>query len=196
MKLAAVFLLIALGTPAWGDELADCQPSPSPVDGLGADALVQWYNSLTPEQKAARQAELGASIQCMKRLQERNTADTSKILEVALGTAAGQKIFRQSMTDFEADPNGCASGHLPKALSTARGLVHLGITTKSNGQLVDFGAALDGGTSLLDIADSARKRGCVDQARDAYDDVIRTYVGQAYAGLRQRAEIGLRRIGQ
>jgi hypothetical protein len=43
----------------------------------------------------------------------------------------------------------------------------------------------------LDIADSARKRGCLDFADGVYRYVISTFIGAGYAAHRQRAQIGL-----
>ncbi len=47
------------------------------------------------------------------------------------------------------------------------------------------------GTMLLDIADAARARGCIEIARDLYDYVLATFEGPAYEHLRQRAELAL-----
>ena len=43
----------------------------------------------------------------------------------------------------------------------------------------------------LEIADSARKRGCLDFADGVYRYVISTFIGTGYAAHRQRAQIGL-----
>ena len=50
------------------------------------------------------------------------------------------------------------------------------------------------GSAILDIADSARAKGCNQIARDLYDYVLATYEGPEYAYLRQRAEVGLGRV--
>ena len=43
----------------------------------------------------------------------------------------------------------------------------------------------------LDIADSARKRGCLDFADGVYRYVISSFIGSGYTAHRQRAQVGL-----
>ncbi len=50
------------------------------------------------------------------------------------------------------------------------------------------------GSAILDIADSARAKGCNQIARDLYEYVLATYEEPEYAYLRQRAEVGLGRV--
>jgi hypothetical protein len=49
----------------------------------------------------------------------------------------------------------------------------------------------DGGSWILKVADAARQHHCKEVARNLYDTVIATYIGAAYAALRQRAQIGI-----
>ena len=44
---------------------------------------------------------------------------------------------------------------------------------------------------LLSVADAAKSKGCVQQARAIYDEVLRVFAGGAYASLRDRATIGI-----
>ena len=43
----------------------------------------------------------------------------------------------------------------------------------------------------LDIADSARKRGCLNFADEEYRKVISLFIGSGYAAFRQRAQVGI-----
>jgi hypothetical protein len=50
------------------------------------------------------------------------------------------------------------------------------------------------GSTILDIADSARAKGCNEIARDLYEYVLATYEEPEYEYLRQRAGVGLGRM--
>jgi hypothetical protein len=49
----------------------------------------------------------------------------------------------------------------------------------------------DSGGWIREVADAAPQHHCKEVARGLYDTVIATYVGTAYAALRQRAQIGI-----
>jgi hypothetical protein len=87
--------------------------------------------------------------------------------------------------EAEAQPS-CTSPNLAKAgdlvLAAARML-----TPERSG----LDAVVEGGSWILDVADASRERGCAIMARRLYDAVIATYIGTAYAALRQRAQIGI-----
>jgi hypothetical protein len=56
----------------------------------------------------------------------------------------------------------------------------------------DYGATLEAGAAVLDVADGARKRGCTRHAKALYDFVLRNFAGLGYAELRERATAGLK----
>lgn len=88
-------------------------------------------------------------------------------------------------------PPSCAS----RLLANARGAV---LFTASRLNPTDHGLdmALDGGSWILQVADAARQHHCNEVAHDLYDTVIATYIGAAYAALRQRAQIGIDHLRQ
>lgn len=43
----------------------------------------------------------------------------------------------------------------------------------------------------FEFADSALKKGCLDDANIVYRDIVNMYVGQAYGGIRDRARLGI-----
>tara|TARA_R110000868_G_scaffold936_4_gene7154 strand:+ start:2479 stop:2880 length:402 start_codon:yes stop_codon:yes gene_type:complete len=53
------------------------------------------------------------------------------------------------------------------------------------------GAAIKAGIWALDVGDAARKAGCRDVALRMYEHVMRAYVGSGFAGLRDRARVGI-----
>ncbi|MFI5022545.1 MAG: hypothetical protein ACHQRJ_12935 [Alphaproteobacteria bacterium] len=55
----------------------------------------------------------------------------------------------------------------------------------------DLNDIVGAGSWILDVADGAKRHGCKETARYLYDYVISTYVGSGYAGLRERAHIGI-----
>ena len=83
-------------------------------------------------------------------------------------------------------PPSCASPLLAKARGAA-------LLTASRLNLVDHGLDMvrDSCSWILEVADAARQHQCKEVARDLYETVIATYVGAAYAALRQRAQIGI-----
>src|SRR5262249_6446594 len=56
----------------------------------------------------------------------------------------------------------------------------------------DYGATLEAGAAVLDVADGAKKRGCTRHAKALYDFVVRNFAGLGYAELRERATSGLK----
>jgi hypothetical protein len=82
-------------------------------------------------------------------------------------------------------PPSCTSSLLAKARGTV-------LFTASQLSPADHGLDMvrDGGSWILQVADTARQHHCKEVARDLYDIVIATYIGAAYAALRQRAQSG------
>jgi len=58
----------------------------------------------------------------------------------------------------------------------------------------DYGATLEAGAAVLDVADGAKKRGCTRHAKALYDFVLRNFAGLGYAELRERATAGLKEL--
>ena len=55
-------------------------------------------------------------------------------------------------------------------------------------------AGAEAGAAVLEVADSANKRGCDRDAKELYDFVVRNFAGLGYAELRQRATAGIKRV--
>jgi hypothetical protein len=88
-------------------------------------------------------------------------------------------------------PPSCTSPSLAKAGSLV--LVAARMQTPEQ-QGLDV--VIEGGSWVLEVADAARQHRCSEVARHLYDVVIATYTGRAYAGLRQRAQIGIEDLRQ
>jgi hypothetical protein len=58
----------------------------------------------------------------------------------------------------------------------------------------DYATMLEAGAAVLDVADGARNKGCVREARELYDFVLRNFAGLGYAELRERAPVGIREL--
>jgi hypothetical protein len=58
-----------------------------------------------------------------------------------------------------------------------------------------FEATCDTATWVLDVTDGAAARRCVATARDLYVNVCVIYTGGGYVRLRERASIGVERLG-
>lgn len=88
------------------------------------------------------------------------------------------------LADFRQEAEGsCDSSNLAQAERGARNVARYSVPTLENQQLA---ASL-----LLDVADAAAEKGCLEYARGLYRGVIREYIGTGYAAHRQRAEVGL-----
>lgn len=90
------------------------------------------------------------------------------------------RVWQQEAPPSCSSPNLAAAGDM--VLTAARLL-----TPERSG--VD--AVIEGGGWILEVADAARQQGCKSAARHLYDAVIAIYVGEGYAALRQRAQIGI-----
>jgi hypothetical protein len=78
----------------------------------------------------------------------------------------------------------CNGPELDEATETATAAVSLS-------QRHELGIRISAGGQLLSVADTAKSKGCMQQARAIYDEVLRVFAGGAYAGLRDRAMIGI-----
>ena len=58
----------------------------------------------------------------------------------------------------------------------------------------DYATMLEAGATVLDVADGAKKKGCVRDARELYEFVLRNFAGLGYAELRERATVGIREL--
>lgn len=74
---------------------------------------------------------------------------------------------------------------------TDASLSAIGLTSTLRPDKHGPGAAIKAGTWALDVGDAARKAGCRDVALRMYEHVIRAYVGSGFAGLRDRARVGI-----
>ena len=78
----------------------------------------------------------------------------------------------------------CDGPELDEATEAANAAVSLS-------QRHELGVRMAAGGQLLSVADAAKSKGCVQQARAIYDEVLRVFAGGAYASLRDRATIGI-----
>ena len=58
----------------------------------------------------------------------------------------------------------------------------------------EYATMLEAGAAVLDVADGARRKGCVRKATELYDFVLRNFSGLGYAELRERASVGIREL--
>jgi hypothetical protein len=58
----------------------------------------------------------------------------------------------------------------------------------------DYGAMLEVGAAVLDVADGAKRKGCARDAQELYDFALRNFAGLGYAELRERATVGIREL--
>jgi hypothetical protein len=56
----------------------------------------------------------------------------------------------------------------------------------------EYGAMLEAGAAVLDVADGAKRKGCARNARELYDFVLKNFAGLGYAALRERATVGIK----
>jgi len=83
---------------------------------------------------------------------------------------------------------GCASPKLKEAVSKVmETTVAVASTMKP-----EYGAMLEAGAAVLDVADGAKRKGCTRNARELYDFVLRNFAGIGYAALRERATVGIK----
>lgn len=83
------------------------------------------------------------------------------------------------------DPINCESADLKRSLETATVLTRRAKTLETRQIMA---------TLMLEIADRAFNKGCLDFAAGAYRQVVSTFSGPEYATHRQQAEMGLENI--
>jgi len=93
--------------------------------------------------------------------------------------------LRAFLSDRSAD---CSSPKLQEAVRRARDTA----SAFAAAMRPDYGATLEAGAAVLDVADGAVKRGCTRHAKALYDFVLRNFAGLGYAELRERATAGLK----
>jgi len=98
-----------------------------------------------------------------------------------------RRPLRAFLADKSAD---CSSPNLKEAESKVRETV----TVLAAAMRPDYLAMLEAGAAVLEVADSANKRGCDRDAKELYDFVVRNFAGLGYAELRQRATAGIKRV--
>jgi hypothetical protein len=84
----------------------------------------------------------------------------------------------------------CASPRLKEAVSkVTETAVAVASTMKP-----EYGAMLEAGAAVLDVADGAKRKGCTRNARELYDFVLKNFAGLGYATLRERATVGIKEL--
>ena len=147
---------------------------------LTSCALAAFSPSVASAQSSSKLEEL------QKRLEE-----SQKELEEA--NARMLDLIRKPLSLFTSEsPPRCDSENLRKAVANALNMVE---TIESRKITMDPKEQLNLATTIVDVADAARKAGCNKEARAVYDYVIAVFVGSGYGALRQRAEIGIQDLG-
>jgi len=100
--------------------------------------------------------------------------------------ALRQKVIEPYVAWTHEKPLRCTSPTLQDASDRLTALVSM-VDSRHGG----FETAIEGGTWMLDVADGAKSHGCKEFARGLYNKVMATFVGTGYAGLRDRAAVGL-----
>src|SRR5262245_10760754 len=96
---------------------------------------------------------------------------------------------RWPLRAFLADPTAARS---PPKLQKAVRRVSDTASALTAAMRPDYGAVLEAGAAVLDVADGAKKRGCTGHAKALYDFILRNFAGLGYAELRERATTGLK----
>ena len=132
-------------------------------------------------------------------------SSSSKLDEIQKQLEASQKeleeanarifdLIRKPLSDFTHEsPPRCESENLHKSVANALNVVE---TVESRKFKFDPKEQLNLGSTIVDVADAARKVGCNKEARAVYDYVIGVFVGSGYAALRQRAESGIQDLSK
>jgi hypothetical protein len=82
----------------------------------------------------------------------------------------------------------CASPRLKEAVSK---VTETAVAVAST-MRPEYGAMLEAGAAVLDVADGAKRKGCTRNARELYDFVLKNFAGLGYAALRERATVGIK----
>jgi hypothetical protein len=144
-------------------------------------ALATFHPSGAPAQSSSKLEELQKQLEAsQKELEEAN----ARILD----------LIRKPLSDFtNENPPRCESENLRKSVANALNVVE---TVESRKFKFDPKEQLDLGSTIVDVADAARKAGCNREAHAVYDYVIGVFVGSGYAALRQRAERGIQDLSK
>jgi len=98
-----------------------------------------------------------------------------------------RRPLRALLADKSAD---CSSPKLKEAVRNVRETT----AALAAAMRPDYLAMLEAGAAVLDVADSANKRGCARDAKELYDFVVRRFSGLGYAELRERATTGIKSL--
>ena len=135
---------------------------------------------------AALKAPIGrGSIAPPNHAAETAQSELHKVQHKAVEEA--RRPLRAFLADKSAD---CSSPNLKEAESKVRETV----AVQAAAMRPDYLAMLEAGAAVLEVADSANKRGCDRDAKELYDFVVRNFAGLGYAELRQRATAGIKRV--
>jgi hypothetical protein len=127
-------------------------------------------------------------------LQTGSVASTSEAADTAHGelrkvqhkaVEEARRPLRAFLSDGSAD---CSSPKLQEAVRRVSDTA----SALAAAMRPDYGATLEAGAAVLDVADGAKTRGCTRQAKALYDFVLRNFAGLGYAELRERATTGLK----
>ena len=148
----------------------------------GCVALSAFHPSGAPAQSSSSKLE---------ELQKQLDASQKELEEA---NARMLDLIRKPLSDFTNEsPPRCESENLRKAVANALNVVETVETRKFK---FDPKEQLNLGSTIVDVADAARKAGCNKEARAVYDYVIGVFVGAGYAALRQRAESGIQDLSK
>ena len=150
----------------------------------GCVALSAFHPSGAPAQSSSSSSKL-------EELQKQLEASQKELEEA---NARMLDLIRKPLSDFTNEsPPRCESENLRKSVANALNVVE---TVESRKFKFDPKEQLNLGSTIVDVADAARKAGCNNEARAVYDYVIGVFVGSAYAALRQRAERGIQDLSK
>lgn len=141
-------------------------------------------SACAPTAKTDPFADASALADDIKRQADASKAALAKEIDSKVG-----KIDNALARFSQESSRACGSSNLSEAARESR--VLLASMGPNSVGAWGFDGVNKFGTAVLDTADSARKAGCKKVAEDLYEGVLRTYLGEAYAALRQRAQIGL-----
>ena len=136
----------------------------------------------------------GAQADSSSKLEELQKQLEASQKELEEANARMLDLIRKPLSDFTNEsPPRCESENLRKSVANALNVVE---TVESRKFKFDPKEQLNLGSTIVDVADAARKAGCNKAARAVYDYVIGVFVGSGYAALRQRAEIGIQDLSK
>jgi predicted nuclease with TOPRIM domain len=147
-------------------------------------ALAGFHPSGAPAQSSSSSSKLEELQKQLEASQKELEEANARILD----------LIRKPLSDFtNENPPRCESENLRKSVANALNVVE---TVESRKFKFDPKEQLNLGSTIVDVADAARKAGCNREAHAVYDYVIGVFVGSGYAALRQRAERGIQDLSK